>query len=268
MKTIIVFLIKAYLTIVLRGKEVYLVSGMRRSGNHAFINWFSSALEGGDVELEKILDDVYQSKSKKTLLLNEVNFRGVQCFIKRLRSIKPLIKESKYVFISLEDYDPVNVNPYAPFKVKKISIVRSTLNLIASRLQRAINQAKNGLDRGDMAIDKKFIYRLKSLRKAKEKGWYIWSYDAWSKGENDYRKNFLKQFDLKFDSNPEVSSFGGGSSFTGKHEVPDYKAAANRWEQVVWPKRVLLLLSEKDSEELLVDEEKEFVCFLLNDDVS
>ena len=64
------------------------------------------------------------------------------------------------MIISLEDYIPYDkYNPYVPKGATTIFVMRAPLNLIASRLQRALNQAKNGKDRGDMSIDEEFFQR-------------------------------------------------------------------------------------------------------------
>lgn len=251
-----------YLSFLLRNKDVYVVTGMRRSGNHAFIDWFINALENSNVPMEKLEDIASASISENTIHFNNVNSIGLIRFVDVVRSSKSNIKRASRIIISLEDYVPKNIDPYIPRGSSKIAIIRSTINIIASRLKHAMNQAESGEDRGDMAIDDKFISNLFWLQKASSLDWEVWEYESWLKSEDNYRRLFLSKFGLTFDSNPKISIHGEGSSFSGAEAVPDYSQLTSRWQQIELPKRILELISNPSVFSALTEEEREHVKFL------
>ena len=253
----------AYLLVsqLLSRKQVFVVSGLRRSGNHGFINWFSNALLKDNVEFEKFSKAVVNiSQDRKLILFNEVNYGGgIPKFIYHLINQGTKIKEAKYIIISLEDYTPQDKDPYIPRNAQKILIKRSILNLIASRIQRATNQAKIGLDRGDMSIDDDFIAHYRWIVEGRDEDWTTWDYDQWMLDDGGYRKTFLASYGLEEDIAPAVSHQGGGSSFTGREGVPTTEDTLNRLQMIEWPERILELLSRKENTQLLDEEERAFV---------
>lgn len=257
-KIILLFLVHVYVSYIFRNKRVYILTGLRRSGNHAFINWVANALEGTEISFADIAQNVSKTKSGKTLLYNEVNYFGAFWFVNTLRSTTKYIKNASFIIISLEDYIPRTRDEFIPNNAIKISIKRNTLNVIASRLQRLIQLAKNGLDRGDMGISKNIISYLKWQQKANEKGYLVWSFDKWIDDRN-YRSEFLTKINLKSDISPSISTQGDGSSFSGQSKVPNKKELMNRWDQVDWPDRVLKMLSDITDTSILNDEEQSFI---------
>jgi len=251
---------------LLSNKKVFVVTGMRRSGNHGFINWFSNALLEKKTEFDLVSKAVVNiTKDGQLILFNEVNFKGgVSKFIFHIANQKANIKKAKYVIISLEDYSPQNRDPFIPRNAKKIAVQRSILNLIASRIKRATNQAAIGLDRGDMTIDGRFVRNYKWIAENNTREWIKWDYDLWMLNHDDYRHNFLERFGLSVDILPSISDQGGGSSFTGTDIVPTKDDTLKRWQMIEWPKRVLELLSMKENFYLLSENEQSFVSKQLN----
>ncbi len=264
------FFMRMYVSLALRGRKVFVVTGLRRSGNHAFIYWLANALEDTKVLFSHIyeptlrgdLSFIFKSKSGKIVFYNEVNRLGAYNFIKKIRSTREYIGKASYVIVSLEDYVPKSRDVFVPNGAIKIAIKRRTLDLVASRLRRAINQASVGMDRGDMSIDYRFTDFLKWLQKSDKNDWLVWSYDKWI-DDKDYRSQFLEKLDLRSDITPNVSSFGDGSSFTGQSKLPGREDLLNRWHQVTWPTRVLELLDDIDDPSTLDNEEKSFISYQL-----
>lgn len=275
-KRAITFIACIFISFIFRNKKVFVVTGLRRSGNHAFINWFINALEGKETSLDYLDLDLYfgLSDTGKTVLLNEVNnifnqanYFCVHKFLDCIRRHKKIIKKTTFIIISLEDYRPSSFDPFVPINAKKIVIMRSTLNLVASRLRRCLNQAKNGLDRGDMGITTDFVATLCWLYSAEKNGWNIWCYDSWLEGNKRYRSKFLSKFNLNYDKNPGISIHGSGSSFSSvREEVPDFKKASNRWQQINWPKRVLYLLKNEIDKTILSEKERLFIDSVIVDE--
>ncbi len=257
LKRFLSYLSYLYISFICRGKIVYVVNGARRSGNHAFINWLSNAIDNEQVNYTEISYTVSKSTSGKIVFFNEVNFLGVLHFISSLRKNKESIKKANYIIISLEDYITHKYDTFVPMKAIKIAITRSTLNLISSRLKRAINVAELGLCRGDMVINQKFIDCLYALREANN--WKVWHYDSWVE-DKTYRNVFLNGLGFSFDLSSSVSIQGGGSSFTGSKETPNVHDVLNRWEKIIWPQRIVELLN--DNPRLLTETEKKFLANL------
>jgi len=253
------FLAYIYVSFIFRKKDVYVVNGLRRSGNHAFINWFTNALEKKPTTYEVLQGNVSQTSNGRTIFFNEVNFFGIMTFISMIRLQKSMIAKSSFIIISLEDYVSNNITPFIPKNAKKISITRSSLNIIASRLHKQIELAKSGYSRGDMSIDAAFFNRLNWIHNSENLGWLIWNYDSWLQNDNNYRKHFLNSFQLTFDLSPEMSKEGGGSSFTGRKNNPDIAQLISRWKKVEWPGRVLDLFLKDNNKETLTRNEKSFV---------
>ena len=261
LKKIYVLLAYFLVSLFFLKKEVFVVTGLRRSGNHGFINWFSNALLQDNVEFDKISKaTVNLSKDGQLILFNEVNCGGsVPKFIYHVLNQRDKIKKAKFIIISLEDYIPQDKDPYFPRNSQKIAIKRSMLNLIASRIRRATNQARIGLDRGDMSIDDDFISTYRWIVESDKQDWTIWDYDLWMLDRNNYRKSFLSRFGLEQDIAPSISHQGGGSSFTGRDGVPRKDDTLSRFHMIEWPERVLNLLAIKENSELLTEDEKSFV---------
>jgi hypothetical protein len=258
-------LTKIYISFALIKKEVYVVNGLRRSGNHAFINWFSSALENHKIGFH---DDGYVSISptNRTLLINNANNRGAFSFIRDVRSSKRAGYYAEFVLISLEDYIPRKMDPYIPWgAVKKIAVTRSTLNIISSRLQRSMNQAKLGLDSGDMRVDLNFLKTIDWLRSSEKRGWYIWDFDAWACDKEDYRLRFLSKFNLEYNVHPIVSNHGGGSSFFGECGNSSINDVSNRWKSIDLPERILEMLVDNVQLSNLNPDEKAYLRSLVDD---
>jgi len=258
-KKFLLFIAYLYVSFIFRKKEVYVITGMRRSGNHAFINWFTNALENDSVTYNILKGNVSQTSTGKTIFFNEVNYFGLMYFISAIRRHKLLYNKSSFIIISLEDYSPKKTDAYVPNKAKKISITRSSLNLIASRLHKQIELAKTGFSRGDMSIDDDFFKRLYWNQNAGGLGWTLWNYDSWVKNTGNYRKNFLRSFNLTSDIPPKISQEGGGSSFSGTKKIPDAEQLVSRWKKISWPTRILNLLMDPNQKKVLIKEEE---CFI------
>ena len=77
-----------------RGKAVYFFSGVRRSGNHACIDWIANAIARKQTSMEKT-NGYLTTKDKKIIFLNEINFNGEFAYFTLLREAKEDIKRGK-----------------------------------------------------------------------------------------------------------------------------------------------------------------------------
>jgi hypothetical protein len=250
-----------YLSFLVKNKQTFVIFGLRRAGNHAFINWLASSIENSHCEFKQVHHgQVLLSKSKDVIFLNESNWYGTISFFYLLRQHKKEIKDAKYVFISLEDYIPrKKFDPYAPKKSRKIKVIRSTLNLIASRVTRSISQAKKGLERGDMQINNSFFRKLYWFYHESPNDWLQWNYDEWLSNSNNYQLNFLKLLKITNNISPKISNQGGGSSFSGQSIIPDISDLKSRMKIITWPDIIIeRIIKDKDILNMTT-EEVEFI---------
>ena len=121
------------------GDDVHVVVGMRRSGNHAFVQWYAGALAGRPVSFGRhghhhhleIDPDV-----PTVVLLNEVNKLRPRAWYELLVRHRELIR-GRSVIVTFEDVDLDYAwhSFQAPDRVAARFVVRrSTLNMVASRL--------------------------------------------------------------------------------------------------------------------------------------
>ncbi|MCZ6672887.1 MAG: hypothetical protein O7C75_08105 [Verrucomicrobia bacterium] len=243
---------------VFSGKRVLYICGMRRSGNHAFVDWLTNAIEARKVtyKIEKEFYPFRISDSGDTVFLNEVNMISGKEYLKILMKRFRRIRACKTVIISAEDVAPNYNNFRIPNPVYSIYVERSLLNLIASRLHNLKRYAADGIGWSRQNVDLIFFNRIKSWRDPS--GFQVWKYDEWLKSPS-YRKEFLKSLDLEHDLVPGLSTDGGGSSITEKTKTPVPKEAMTRYNQVEFPKWIVEQLLSDGIRELLSPTELEFL---------
>jgi len=166
-----------------------------------------------------------------------------------------IIAKSKNIIISTEDYTCKNC-----FRVPVCNhyflVKRSLLNLIASRYKKVSDGLQNGRCLEIYNIDKNFFNTLKKLYTTKD---YIsWEFDEWLLS-SEYRRLFLKQLNLNFDSRPDVSKQGGGSSFIG-YKLPEKKDLLERYKLLDLPSSIIENLYQSDCADFLTDDEKNYLA--------
>ncbi len=249
-----------------RSQKIFAITGVRRSGNHAFIRWLINALEGEHCTLVKLGHGVHRSPSGDTLFFNEMNYRGLMGYYTRTKKHASVIKKAKFVIISTEDYIPKKHDPYVPVQATRITIHRHLLNTISSRLKKSQDRALEGFERGDMKIDHEFMHCIRWLREESEKqSWVKWSYDDWV-SSNDYREEFLSNLNLKNNIEPGISKEGDGSSFTGLSRTPNAQEVTRRYTQIAIPERIKALLLEPYYKSLLEPDSLDFLNNEVQDD--
>lgn len=245
------------LNLLLIRKKKFYVAGMRRSGNHAFINWLKNALEGKEVQF-------YQPKNERqflvtptgdTVFINEVNKINQKNYTRIFREHLWIIVRSKHIIISTEDFTRKD-----SFKIPDCDynflVKRSVLNLIASRYKKLLNGINEGRGMNAFNIDDRFFKRLKKLYTSTA---YIpWMYDEWLTSE-EYRLSFLSRLNLTFDSNPGISKKGGGSSFSGS-TMPEKSDLLQRYKHVEIPVNIINNLHENEISTFLTEDEKSYIA--------
>lgn len=124
-------------------KRTVLFHGLKRSGNHAVVNWLILDQKFLFVNNIVPIEDIYSGVKAlpQELSMAEVILRGR---IKAGRRLNPLLLSAN-VLLSLEDHDPF----YSPFRqdlkrpLQNIFVVRGFRNLFASRIRKYKNTKGN-----------------------------------------------------------------------------------------------------------------------------
>lgn len=249
---------KSFLLYLLKDKKIYYVTGLRRSGNHAFISWLINSLE--DEPTEIIKDNQYRhfhtTANSRTIFFNEVNEITTIVFFRIIFERFASIRNCKNIIISTEDCSA----DYTSFKIPRydeaIFVKRSLLNMVASRIQYLLKRANDGRSNYWNAIDEEVLNKLLSLHNSDI--YHKWDFENWLTSKN-YRNSFLIKLGLDKASIPEVSKFGGGSSFTGTMEKPNVSDLTNRFKQIKFSNKIISYLKEDKYKNLLDEHEINFL---------
>jgi hypothetical protein len=243
-----------YILYILRGKDVFYVSGVRRSGNHAFINWLVNALEKNQTRLQNDTGYkyFYSSPSGETIFLNEVNEINLVVFLRMAYTKRKVIRSCSQIILSVEDCH----SDYQSYKIPRydraIYIKRPVLNLVASRLKYLIKRAKKGKSNYWNAIDSLILDKIQSFENNDR--FFIWEFEKWLSSKQ-YRIHFLQKLNLSTSVMPHISTFGEGSSFSATDQVPEHSELINRFEQVSFLNEVLVHLKDAKNKKLLSERE-------------
>ncbi len=230
---------------VVNQKEIRVV-GLRRSGNHAIINWIRNQHTGKACHLNNIRPDKspyrnlyfhYQTEKLKQESIG--NFSPKDCLMYSyedypLEAIATAEWEKKhdlYVGKSRKKYD--------------VLIIRDPLNLLASRLKRKFMDTKaNDWSVVDLwiAYAKEYLGETNYLSNNK----ICINYNHWF-SDAKYRQSLASQLDCKFSDYgfDQVKSEGGGSSFDGRkfNGSATQMNVLNRWQHFVDNREYLQLLN-------------------------
>jgi hypothetical protein len=214
------------------------VLGLRRTGNHAIINWIEK--QAGDaVHLNNLRVDenpykyIYQAFSGKGHQLDRwmaqetsryPQYRGEEGKLLLQREAKGMIQPKNVLITSYEDYPIPKVaskraertHDYYLGKSRQrfdVLILRDPFNLAASRLQKGFTTVKSlSQTVADMWVDyaKEYLGETQYLRNIK----VVINYNQWVLDKR-YRQAVAHQLGLEFSDAglQEVPLFAGGSSF-------------------------------------------------------
>ena len=244
----------------------YFVAALKRSGQHAIINWlaqqiphdvlhFNNCLHGWDEKKLKPMKNVMTMHFKWNHAdnMHEIKnyFHDWKLDLELSKSLENewaiawkenVFDNVKSVIYNIEDFDlrVYNDKNFDSFKQlesrQKILIVRSAQNFVASCLQRKINPPDpDATDVGDNIAERMNLWKQHSQEALNENSeYYVILFDLWFSDEN-YRKKICSDLGLLFTDNGlnTVTKFGSGSSFN--RQEFDNKAqkmsVLNRWMQ-------------------------------------
>ena len=191
------------------------VHGMRRSGNHACIDWIANALLKSHVAWTPSSHRwISFSESGEIAHLNNVGAIPIFDFVQGIWAEKRGVRAARHLIVSFEDCRPgVSFKEIAK---TKIQIERPVADILASRYHNINKRAKLGQGWSSQSIRENFFSTLSELNDYRYSNAHekitIWNFDQW-KTSSIYRKEFLKSIRLECDVMPRMSKVGGGSSF-------------------------------------------------------
>lgn len=220
---------------------IYSFYGLRRSGNHAILEWL---LYNMGNKADRFCHKVENGSEK-------VISRGTAFYFNDVSRYKGNHIQLCYDVISayqlgakdlLVTYEDKSISYKLTPSKKNIVVVRDILNVLASRLKNS--NAKNPRD---MRIDKEIIDLWK--KHASNEDCVKILYEKWLISQ-EYRNSICEHLNISnFDNIEDVYSFGGGSSFTG--QVLDSKEnLLNRYKDVDFPNEINEMISDKSIIEL------------------
>lgn len=246
----VALLLRQVLRMLVRGKRVYLVNGMRRSGNHAVIGWLASGAIGQRTDLVRSAESqrLLRSPCGKVAHINNVGEASLRLladlYLKAIRGLP----QGGVLIVSFEDQSCSNVDRSARIPAGRscrLFIDRSTLNMAASRLERLRRSAENGRMPKQFNIDSSFLATIRANRNDRSCDWLRVSFDEWLDPDSSYRAVLAQQIGLVVNIDPGVSHIGGGSSFTGTTGRPSNADLRSRARQIHFsPTIARLMLSE------------------------
>ncbi len=229
---------------IVNQKEIRIV-GMRRTGNHAIINWIKNQ-EIGNIEF---LNDL------------KVNRNALRESYENLRDNYPFVNKSCLIR-SYEDYSLQEITNWL-FESKHdlyfgksgtrydVLIIRDKFNLFASRLKHRLNLEKNNSNLGKSTYGNNFL-SVRSPHKTVGDLWIDYAkeylgetnylkhnkicinYNQWFT-DIDYRRQIAEKLQVEFSDVgiDKVAGQGGGSSFEGKQLDGTAKSmdVLNRWQK-------------------------------------
>lgn len=213
----------------------YAFYGLRRSGNHAVLEWLTINLG--------------QSTEREVIKRNRIISYGNACYMNEVNTynkidIKEDIKLCKQnyssIITSFEDVTPdFNIEETKGFK--KIAIIRDIENLFASRYKRWIDTGINGME-----IDEEIIKKWKIISDCEKDGVLLIKFENWVSSK-EYRDDICEKLQIKnLDITDTITNFGNGSSFTGRKKLPTAQDLINRKNQIELPKETINRLKSED----------------------
>lgn len=244
-------------------KKLFVVYGMKRTGNHAIINWLRAhdkfVFFNNIVPIGPILEgsQTIPPPMDFTAWLHGGNFRENRVFID---NFKKLIFRNRSMIVSLEDHD-LQFRPFRniPCEVINILLLRDPFNMLSSRIRKGSMVHRPAIYPTEMnsmlkrvpELWKSYAREYLGLTRYLDNKVSIY-FNSWFSDQN-YRRKISRELGLEFNDRQFSSvakKSSGGSSFDGTNFNGNNLGmnVLNRGSQLSGNERILL-------DELLKDEE-------------
>lgn len=217
--------------------------GLRRSGNHAVLEW--------------LLKNISKNKNRNVVKKDRVIQYDNSAYINECNTyhtheelnIDILFCRKAFENLVLTYEDVPTTYKLVSGSDKNIVIVRNINNLFASRRKKG-QEYGHSYDFGPMHIDEKAVNIWKQHINVGLNGEAtLIHFEKWV-ANKEYRDSICRSLNIvNLDNTNTVTSFGGGSSFSGKKK-PTIKELKSRSEQIDLPKQVQARLEQPDIIEL------------------
>ena len=237
--------------------------GMRRSGNHAIINWLLRNAENGSIFLNNCSVGRPARRTWRSIELN-----GERVSVAKGEPIGPVTSaagDGALVIVSYEDFSPdpddmsadVTADLSASDVTHEVLFYRNFMNWAASLLRKI--QANDELDtlvclRIMMVALDKYRDMLELITQAKPLGLVPVNYDRWL-ARPVYREKVLKTLGLPCKDNTlgVVQRYGGGSSFQKDAVRAEDLNSGDRWREMANDASCQIVLLAASQDEGLVN---------------
>ncbi len=243
-----------------KSTKVFHFAGLRRSGNHACINWLVNSIYGSSVEYRQLDHYLFREFPEgRVFLINSYAQEPALSVFRYVWKYRRKIARCEYLFLSLEDEPPSFTHFLRPKDntpgVVNIHIDRTVFNLLSSRAKKIdveTGKPKTGIA-GNFHMEEKlwegfFQYRRAAL--------LHWEYDQWLI-DPEWRQAFLRSVGLLHDIMPGMSIEAGGSSFgdTSTEQMKD--AGKARYKAQAVPAEWLDLIEQRFLNDLTLKEREQ-----------
>ncbi len=218
--------------------------GMRRSGNHAIVNWMQrNAPDGHAVFLNNCrrCKDPFTSFATMEFDAERTPHREAQ---QDLASACVGVQDGAMLVFSYEDCAPTEFSMDRPISGPfdetlvdaDIYIYRGFLNWVASLAKKlSLNPTLGIVQSGEVLLRAiaQYTELLQQVQAVDELGIVPICYDDWANNET-YRADLLKRLKLPLRDNTcgQVQPYGGGSSFQKQTDAADELQTGQRWLQM------------------------------------
>lgn len=243
------------------------VAGVRRSGNHAIVNWLTNALACASTELHYPPPSLIGTTSDGRIAhANDLATHAESPYFDLADQQLELIARAHSLILSLEDrpvttrFDRMLTGLFGDVpEPARVLVRRSTLNTLASRLQGLRRNSKRGITRSGLEITQYILDVMRSNRDAVPPNWIVIDFDSWLSDGALVRRGMLERLGLEHDIDPPISRAGNGSSFTDRQRVPTAGELTSRWATIDWPDDLVNQLLRPRNIGLLTESEVEFL---------
>lgn len=254
---------------IVNQREIRLV-GLKRSGNHAIVDWLRQQLSGKVIHLNnlRLSEKPYQMAYEEAIAARK-QFYGLERYLAEQygEGVREQLRQEAlgnfipkdHLLYSYEDYDLAAIasarnqrNHDRYFgksdRCDDLLILRDLFNLLASRWQKGYTSVRS-LRRSiiDLWLEyaREYLGETNYLKPTKIAA----NYNQWA-DDLDYRRQLAAALNLQFDENAgqNISRFGGGSSFDGKKfaQNANQMAVLQRWQHFADDRAYRRALSRED----------------------
>jgi len=221
------------------------VYGLRRSGNHAFVEWLNKNLGGS--RLQSKISSMFLHSGNSCYLNSVTEYEDSSIFEV---NYKFAVFNFPSVIVTHEDC----LSSYETRLTKgfpKIVVVRDILNVVASRYKLLMKCDPDKVESGNLCSINENIFQIWMENVlSMNKQCMVVKFEEWL-ASRQYRDAISAKLKAKnLDVMGQMSFHGGGSSFGNLSSTPSLTDLNNRWKQVDIPSKFIRRIESQDIKSL------------------